>query len=77
MAKYQGHRSWNSWNVSLWLGNDENTYKYCQELVGKHGINKAARIFNGEMKGSRTPDGANYNLTCIREAFSGYFGKGA
>jgi len=26
MSKYQGHRSWNAWNVALWIGNDEGLY---------------------------------------------------
>ena len=33
MAKeYNGHRSWNAWNVALWLSNEYNLY---QEIVDR------------------------------------------
>ena len=33
MAAYQGHRSWNAWNVSHWIGNDEPLYKAAVECI--------------------------------------------
>ena len=71
MAEYQGHRSWNAWNVSLWINNDEGLYRHAVELARKHGIGKGAVIMAREMRGERTPDGGVYNLTCIREALRG------
>lgn len=68
MATYNGHRSWNAWNVSLWINNDEGLYRYARDLAIKHGTEKAARIMARDMAGERTPDGARYNFTCIREA---------
>lgn len=68
MAKYNGHRSWNAWNVSLWIGNDEGLYRHADELIKAHGAGKAAQLLARELAGERTPDGARYNLTCIREA---------
>jgi hypothetical protein len=71
MPKYQGHRSWNAWNVSLWINNDEGLYRYALARVREYGADKAARILAREMAGERTPDGGRYNLTCIREALRG------
>lgn len=30
--EYNGHRSWNAWNVSLWINNTEPQYRLAQEL---------------------------------------------
>ncbi len=68
MAKYNGHRSWNAWNVSLWINNDEGLYNRAVELAQQHGIARGARKLFQELEGERTPDGAVYNLTCVREA---------
>lgn len=65
---YNGHRSWNAWNVSLWINNDEGLYRRAYELAQRHGAAKAARVLASELKGEKTPDGGKYNLTCIREA---------
>ena len=70
MSEYQGHRSWNAWNVALWINNSEADYLHAYELVKKHGVIRAARQLTLEYKGDRTPDGARYNFTCIREAIS-------
>ena len=72
MATYNGHRSWNAWNVSLWLSNDEPLYRHVSELVSRHGITRASRILSRELSGETTPDGARYNPTCIREALAGW-----
>ena len=70
MAKYNGHRSWNAWNVSLWIYNDENMYFLALDLVRRHGKRRAAFKLAAALEGQRTPDGAKYNLTCIREALA-------
>lgn len=68
MTTYNGHRSWNAWNVSLWINNDESAYREALDLVQRHGIAKAATILAGRYDGEKTPDGAKYNRTCIYEA---------
>jgi hypothetical protein len=71
MSAHQGHRSWNAWNVSLWLNNDEGLYSQARGLAQHCGIDRAARYMARNLAGCRTPDGARYNLTCIREAMRG------
>lgn len=71
MAKFNGHRSWNAWNVSLWINNDESLYRSAVDLAQRHGIRKGARILARELDGEKTPDGARYNATCVREAMQG------
>jgi hypothetical protein len=36
MAKYNGHKNWNHWNVSLWVNNDEGLYRMARENVCTH-----------------------------------------
>jgi len=67
---FNGYRSWNAWNVSLWIKNDESLYFWAQDLAREHGVQNAARIMARELRGKTTPDGGRYNLTCIRDAIS-------
>jgi hypothetical protein len=70
MAKpFNGHRSWNAWNVSLWLNNDEGLYRLMQDAIATHKTrDKAARALLRDLEGQRTPDGGRYNFTTIRAA---------
>lgn len=69
MATYNGHRSWNAWNVSLWIGNDEGLYNLAMEKIRQNRTrDQAARAMTSLLQGETTPDGARYNYTCIREA---------
>lgn len=65
---YNGFPSWNQWNVSLWINNDEWLYKFCRGMVSRHGYDKAVRFIYREIGDSKTPDGGIYNLTSIRGA---------
>ena len=68
---FNGHRSWNAWNVSLWLNNDEPLYRAMQDYKRRHGtLDKAARAMARSMAGERTPDGGRYNFTTIRAAMA-------
>ena len=67
--KYNGHRSWNAWNVSLWISNDEWLYHRAVQLKQDYGLIGGARRLSRELPAT-TPDGAKYNITCIKEAMS-------
>lgn len=68
MPAYNGHRSWNAWNVSLWINDDESLYRRAYDLAKRYGAWRGAKILASELEGQRTPDGAKYNRTCIYEA---------
>lgn len=71
MAQYNGYTSWNAWNVSLWINNDEGLYRTAYDLVKTYGQKKAVEMLLGELGGTKTPDGAVYNKTGIRQALRG------
>lgn len=77
MKTYNGHRSWNAWNVALWMGNDESLYRIAMDCIKEarerceNGISttrlvsRAARFFISMVEG-KTPDGAKYNHLSVR-----------
>lgn len=69
---YNGHPSYNAWNVALWLGNDEGLYHFALDCK-RHGGNseQGARIFMQEFEGRKTPDGVPYTLTNVKRALAG------
>lgn len=71
MAKYNGHKNWNHWNVSLWINNDEGLYRMARELVrDSENRDVAARSMLAALP-SKTPDGAPYSVSSIRAAMVG------
>jgi hypothetical protein len=77
MAQYQGYPSWNAWNVSLWIGNDESLYNFAMDCLRKPtpkgkepSLNVAATRFLNLVSG-KTPDGARYSRTSVRYALAG------
>jgi len=71
MKTYNGHRSWNSWNVALWIGNDESIYRFAMECIAgvnknKLGLTFATIRFMNKFQGQKTPDGAKYNHLSVK-----------
>jgi hypothetical protein len=64
---YNGFRSWNAWNVSLWINNQEVSYQLACDLVRRYNLGLATKIFIGYFSG-KTPDGAIYNRLSVYNA---------
>ena len=75
MSKYNGHKNWNHWNVSLWINNDEGLYRYALECVRFNRTKEqAAESMLNALEGMgyiKTPDGASYSKTTILAAMRG------
>ena len=75
MAKYLGFPSWASWNVSLWINNDEGLYNMAKSAInrnrGKNDARNAAAYDLLCLLDEKTPDGAKYTVTSIRLAMRG------
>ena len=70
MTPHNGHRSWNAWNVSLWLNNDEGLYRFASDMIKRHGPKHGARMVGTALSGQRTPDGAKYNHLSVKLALA-------
>ena len=74
MAKYQGHKNWNHWNVSLWVNNDEGLYRMAVELCNTNKRSVAAARMLSELNKMgiyKTDDGAPISVSSIRAAMVG------
>lgn len=75
MSKYNGHKNWNHWNVSLWINNDEGLYQIAKACIRRNYTKQAAsEEFLRHVKGmgyNSTPDGAPYSKTTILAAMRG------
>lgn len=69
---FNGHRSWNAWNVSLWINNDEGLYRMARQYAARYSTREdAARRMLADLTEcgvKATPDGAPYCVTNIRLA---------
>jgi len=74
MKEYNGHRSWNAWNVALWISNDEKLYRIAMDCLARppRTAARAADYFMENFKGGRTPDGAKYNHLAVQLCLQGF-----
>lgn len=74
MPKYNGHKNWNAWNVSLWVFNDGPLYGLARDCLSEFPTrDAAARGFIEILRESgvrETPDGAPYTFASVRPCFS-------
>jgi len=68
MTPYNGHPSWNAWNVALWISNDEPIYRAAVKANGKV---RKFRELTGLRETDRTPDGARYSNRSVSLALNG------
>ena len=68
---YEGYPSWNSWNVSLWINNDEGLYSTAYNMVRLDGMDRAVEILTLIWEGMKTPDGGVFNKRSIKLALEG------
>lgn len=72
--KYNGHKNWNHWNVSLWINNDEGLYSMARGYCRRMNRPEAARAMLESLQDcgiTKTPDGAPYSVSAIRAAMVG------
>jgi len=80
--KYNGHKNYNAWNISLWINNDEGLYdlvKYCFNLARIRAADAGRAFTKAEavntlmdyLPGS-TPDGVKYTKTNLFYALRGF-----
>lgn len=70
MTKYNGHKNWNHWNVSLWINNDEPLYRMAKSFAEQFTRDHAAKVMLRHLP-AKTPDGAPYSLSSVRAAMVG------
>lgn len=72
---YNGHKNYNSWNVSLWINNDQSLYNIAIECIENNSTKEgAAENFLDILTMdniTHTPDGVKYSKSTIREAMVG------
>lgn len=74
MSKFNGHKNWNHWNVSLWINNDQGLYLLACEYARLYMRDYAAKMMLNTLKETgqtHTPDGAPYSKTSILAAMRG------
>ena len=56
---YNGWKNWETWNVALWIGNDEGLYSIARQYRHR-GYEAFAKEMREELGSKETPDGASW-----------------
>ena len=72
LKEYNGHRSYNAWNVALWLHNDVDLYNLWYWMPEHFSLNKAVSTLLAVLP-VKTPDGAVYNRLSVKLAIQDEF----
>ena len=65
MSKFNGHKNWNHWNVSLWINNEEPLYRMAQYCV-RMGSNRAQAALLSAGNGVTMPWCTQGRLICVK-----------
>tara|TARA_R110000737_G_scaffold13122_3_gene29083 strand:- start:2659 stop:2886 length:228 start_codon:yes stop_codon:yes gene_type:complete len=67
MKEYNGHRSWNAWNVSLWLNSDVDWYEEWCWMPEEYSLERAVSLLLSRLP-AKTQDGAVFNRLAVKLA---------
>ena len=65
---FNGHPSWEHWNVTLWVNGSIGLYRLAYSLTLKHGEEKAAQLLFVVLEGMQTPDRVPFTRELLRHA---------
>jgi hypothetical protein len=58
---YNGWKNYETWNVALWIGNDEGLYSIARQIAGDGNGYSTFAEYMREMGDTETPDGVAWN----------------
>ena len=57
---YNGWKNYETWNVSMWINNDEALYNSAVNMMKRYKGRKPYRSFANALIANKTPDGVNW-----------------
>jgi hypothetical protein len=71
MAKYNGHKNYETWVTRLWADNDEGVYHYIRELTSEHegSVSQLADALKDWHEETHVPDSASLATDLLQASF--------